>query len=262
MIPGSLTIVGTGITMIAQMTTQAKGHITHADRFFFLVTHPLAEEWMRQLNPQAESLARFYTPQRDRHEVYRDMADHVLDAVRTGNRVCAAFYGHPTIFVTPTQDMVRRARAEDYPVTVLPGISAEDCLFADLCIDPGQQGCQSYEASDFLLRPRQFDPSTPLVLWQVGVIGHFQVVDASLSSAKGLAILATTLRRWYPAQHEVILYEAPMLPTDEPTITRMALEHLPSASLTPFATLYVPPIGPPAVDPEMRALLGLPWTWQ
>jgi hypothetical protein len=37
---------------------------------------------------------------------------------------------------------------------MLPGISAEDCLFADLGIDPGIYGCQSYEATDFLANGR------------------------------------------------------------------------------------------------------------
>jgi uncharacterized protein YabN with tetrapyrrole methylase and pyrophosphatase domain len=184
---GSLTIVGTGITLIVHMTAEAQAQIARADRTFFLVTHPLAEEWMRELNPQAESLARFYTPGSDRLEVYQAITDHVLAAVRAGDSVCAAFYGHPTVFVTPTQDMVRLARQEGYPVAVLPGISAEDCLFADLGLDPGQQGCQSYEASDFLLRPRRFDPATPLILWQVGVIGHFTVVHPEMDCSKGLA---------------------------------------------------------------------------
>jgi len=31
---------------------------------------------------------------------------------------------------------------------MLPGISAEDCLVADLGIDPASSGCQSYEAND------------------------------------------------------------------------------------------------------------------
>src|SRR5262245_613681 len=104
---GSLTIVGTGITLIAQITTEAQAWITRADKTFFLVMHPLAEQWMLELNPQAESLLRFYTPRRDRAEVYRDIADHVLAAVRAGHMVCAAFYGHPGVFVSPTHDMVR-----------------------------------------------------------------------------------------------------------------------------------------------------------
>jgi hypothetical protein len=34
---------------------------------------------------------------------------------------------------------------------MLPAVSAEDCLFADLGVDPGAAGCQSHEAADFLI---------------------------------------------------------------------------------------------------------------
>lgn len=260
--PGSITIVGTGITLISHMTAEAQAWISRADQTFFLVTQPLAEEWLCQLNPRAESLARFYTPQRERREVYRDIADHVFSAVQAGHTVCAAFYGHPTVFVTPAQDLVRRAQAEGYPVTVLPGISAEDCLFADLHLDPGSLGCQSYEATDFLLRPRRFDPCTPLILWQVGVIGYFKVVDATLDPTKGLAVLAATLRHSYPADHQVVVYEAATLPTSEPTMTYVPLAQLPKALVTPISTLYVAPIAPPPVDPRMLEQLGLASTEQ
>jgi uncharacterized protein YabN with tetrapyrrole methylase and pyrophosphatase domain len=255
--PGSLTIVGTGITMISQMTAEAQAWITNAEKTFFLVPHPLAEEWMGQLNPHAESLVRFYSRQSERREVYRDIVTHVFRAVQAGHTVCAAFYGHPSVFVTPTQDLVRRAQAEHYSVTVLPGISAEDCLFADLHLDPGSQGCQSYEATDFLLRPRRFDPCTPLILWQVGVIGYFKVVDATLDPAKGLAVLETMLLRSYPTDHHVIVYEAAMLPTSEPMITHVPLEGLRNAPITSLSTLYVPPIAPPRVDSRMLEQLGL-----
>lgn len=255
--PGSLTIVGTGITLISHITAEAQAWITRADQTFFLVTHPLAEQWICHLNPRAESLARFYTAQRERLAVYQDIADHVFRAVQAGNTVCAAFYGHPTVFVTPTQDLVRRAQAQGYPVTVLPGISAEDCLFADLHLDPGSQGCQSYEATDFLVRPRRFDPCTPLILWQVGVIGYFKVVDAALDPTKGLAVLETILGRSYPGDHQVIVYEAAILPTSEPTITHVPVNQLRNAPITPFSTLYIPPIAPPDVDAHMLEQLGL-----
>ena len=52
-----------------------------------------------------------------------------------------------------------------------PGISAEDCLYADLGIDPGSVGCQHYEASQFMFYRRRIDPSAYLVLWQVGIAG-------------------------------------------------------------------------------------------
>jgi hypothetical protein len=52
---------------------------------------------------------------------------------------------------------------------MLPGVSAEDNLIADLGVDPA--GLQSYEATGFLVYKYRFDTSAGLVLWQVGVLG-------------------------------------------------------------------------------------------
>ena len=49
---------------------------------------------------------------------------------------------------------------EGFNAQMLAGISAEDCLFADLGLDPGKNGCQSFEATDFLIRRRQFEPTS------------------------------------------------------------------------------------------------------
>lgn len=257
MTPGSLTIVGTGITLIAHLTREADTVIRDAERLFFLVTSGLAEEWMLRLNGRGESLRPCYDIGGDRSAVYAAMSEQVLAAVRTGQRVCAAFYGHPSVFVTPTQLMVRQARREGLPVRVLPGISAEDCLFADLGLDPGAQGCQSYEASDFLLRPRRFDPHTPLVLWQIGVVGCFDVVDQSTDCGPALAELRAMLLRHYPAEHPATVYLAPMLPIHEPTITRTTLGELAPALLDRFCTLYIPPLAAPAVDRALCVRLGV-----
>ena len=54
---------------------------------------------------------------------------------------------------------------------MLPGISAEDCLFADLGVDPAEAGCQSYEATRFLERRPAIEPRAALILWQIGVVG-------------------------------------------------------------------------------------------
>src|SRR3546814_15863240 len=59
------------------------------------------------------------------------------------------------------------------------GVSAEDCLYADLGIDPGEVGCQQYEASQFMFYRRRIDPSAYLVLWQVGVAGDRSVRRSS-----------------------------------------------------------------------------------
>jgi precorrin-2 methylase len=63
-----------------------------------------------------------------------------MTAVREGLNVCAAFYGHPGVFVYASHQSIRLARAEGFEAQMLPGISAEDCVFADLGIDPENMG--------------------------------------------------------------------------------------------------------------------------
>src|SRR2546428_900577 len=105
------------------------------------------------------------------------MADRIVSAVQSGLDVCAAFYGHPGVFVDASHEAIRRTRRAGLPARMLPGISAEACLVADLGMDPAANGCQSFETTDFLLSRRKFDPSSALILWQVGVLGEASVRD-------------------------------------------------------------------------------------
>ncbi len=90
---------------------------------------------------------------------------------------------------------------------MLPGISAEDCLFADLGVDPAQNGCQSYEASDFLLNSRMIDNSSQLILWQAGLVGDWTFRRYAYDRS-ALPLLLEKLLRWYPPAHPVYIYEA------------------------------------------------------
>src|SRR2546429_6584747 len=56
-----------------------------------------------------------------------------------------------TLFPYTTLFRSRQAREEGFEAEMLPAVSAEDCLFADLGVDPGDEGCQSFEATSFLL---------------------------------------------------------------------------------------------------------------
>ncbi len=98
MLPGSLTIVGTGIQS-GQMTVEAVAHIEYADKVLFLTTDPVTADWIEQLNETAESLQNFYSPEKDRLTTYLEMAECILSYVRRGSKVCVAFYGHPGVFV-------------------------------------------------------------------------------------------------------------------------------------------------------------------
>lgn len=239
------------------MTVEALAELRHAGKVFFLVADPLTREWLRTLRPRAESLADAYAKGKPRWRSYEEMVERILAPVRRGRRVCALFYGHPGIFASPPHEAVRRARAEGFAARMLPGVSAEDCLFADLGIDPGEAGCQSFEATDFLLRRRRFDPTSLLLLWQVGLVGVPDVREETLWSADGLEVLIAALLESYPASHPVVVYEASTLPTVPARIERVSLGALAKAPVSAISTLCVMPLGERPTDSAMARRLGL-----
>ena len=139
----------------------------------------------------------------------------------------------------------------------LPGISAEDCLFADLLVNPGDVGCLSFESTDFMLYHRKWDPNSHLVLWQVGVIGLLSQPFAAYDNRKGAQLLLEYLQEHYPLDHEVTIYEAAQYPHFTPRIERYPLSALPEIEYSALTTLYVPPAKKSKRDDRVLERLGV-----
>lgn len=255
---GSLVIVGTGISVAGQMTLAAKSHIENADIVLMGIMNKVGEHAVKQLNPNCISLDDLYQQGKSRAVTYSQMSERIVQAVIEGNKVCAAFYGHAGVFVTPSHEAIRRVRELGLDAQMLPGVSAEDCLIADLGIDPSRYGCQSYEATQFLFRDYRIDPYMTQIIWQIGLAGEasLSVLDAN-HSQRGLAMLTEILREHYPDHHELIIYEAATLPIDEPKIQKLMLCELSHAKPTLISTLVVPSLGMPAYRQDRLARLGL-----
>ena len=144
---GSLIVVGGGINIGPQTTLSAKAHIEHADIVLTAVTGKIAAKWIDDLNDNVFSLSQFYAQGKSRLKTYHQMIDTICDKVREGLRVCVVLYGHPGVFAMPAHKAIEKLRAEGYKASMDPGVSAEDCLVADLGIDPGATGCQAFETT-------------------------------------------------------------------------------------------------------------------
>lgn len=252
-----LVVVGTGIRTVGHLTLEALASIRGAEKVVYLVSDPVAEAVIRKFHGRsAESLQRFYAEDRVRKETYDLMVEAVLRPVRQGRRTCFAAYGHPGVFAYPTHEAIRRARAEGYRARMLPGISAEDCLFADLGIDPATTGCQTYEATDFLLYQRPMSPTSYLVLWQIGALGHVTYKGGGYDP-RGMPHLLNRLLAQYPPQHPVIVYEAAVFAGHAATIRPLPLALLPQTPLSTASTLCVPPASTALADAHVLQAMGL-----
>jgi uncharacterized protein YabN with tetrapyrrole methylase and pyrophosphatase domain len=221
------------------------------------VGDPIAEEAIKQLNPRgAVSMAGYYSEGESRMYAYNAMVEHILRCVRSGEVTVGAFYGHPGVFAYPSHESIRRAKAEGYSARMLPGISSEDCLFADLGVDPAVGGCQSYEATDFMLNTVSIDASSQLVLWQIGTLGDW-TYKTRMYDIRAMPLLVQKLSRFYPLSHTITVYEAAMFPGAEPMVAQIPLCWLAEFPITAAMTLYVPPARSRTPDPEMMGLFSM-----
>ncbi len=239
--PGALLVVGVGIEWASQTTGAARSAIERADRVLFAVTNPLAARWIRSLNANADALA-YPRDGRPRQQIYDAMVETILTDLRKGGRLCVAFYGHPGVLVAAGHQAIRRARVEGHTAWMLPAVSALDCLFADLGIDPGERGLQIDEASVFLRRRSTVDPRLPLVLHQIALVDNHGPYDPRQASAigRGLERLRAKLAKAFPPDHELIIYEAATDPLRAPRIEAIELAELAAAAVSEISTLYVP----------------------
>ncbi|MGB0495241.1 MAG: SAM-dependent methyltransferase [Kangiellaceae bacterium] len=252
---GRLAVVGTGIITPAHLSQESINRIEVADVVHSLVPDPLGYSTLEKLNSNIKDLGNLYFDQKsnkngtNRHESYILMVDSVLKDVRAGMHVCAIFYGHPGVFVYPSHQMVKQAKKEGFDAEMLPAISAEDCLFADLGVDPGDRGCQAYEASQFLFYHHSINPNAALILWQIGVVGD-ETLTKLTPSKDGLFMLREKLLEYFPDNHKTIVYEASILPIIPPRTEEVTIQDLVNIKVNSVTTLYVPPLSNPRLNIE------------
>jgi uncharacterized protein YabN with tetrapyrrole methylase and pyrophosphatase domain len=252
---GSLVCVGVGMTLGSHITPLSRSYIEKADVVFTALSDGIIELWLAKMNPDVRSFQSLYREGKSRADTYREMVDAMLTEVRAGKQVCGAFYGHPGVFALPPHKAIAIAREEGYRAHMEPGVSAEDCLYADLGFDPGRYGCQHFEASQFMFYRRRIDPSAYLILWQIGLAGDQSFARFS-TGEQYRQVLVDILARDYDLSHEVIIYRAATLPMHEPRMERLPLGKLPIADVGMHETLVIPPARPLEPDLSIRERLS------
>jgi len=237
---GSLVCVGTGMLLGGHISPISTSYIAQADVVFSLMSTGISERWVEEMHDDVRSLQSYYQEGKNRNITYNEMVEAILLEVRAGRKVVAVFYGHPGVFACVSHRAIKQAELEKFPAHMEAGISAEDCLYADLSIDPGKSGCINYEASQFMFYQRSIDPAAHLILWQVGLAGDKSLEKFSTGSAYR-QILVDLLLETYPADHQVILYQAKVLPIDIMRAEHITLADLVDAELFMHTTLVIPP---------------------
>lgn len=247
---GRLIVAGSGIRAVGQLTLETVAWIEAADVVCYVLADPVTERWVLDHARDAEDLSQLHDPAQARLYSYATMAARLVDHARRGKTVVGLFYGHPGVFTSPSHWAVELAQSEGIDARMLPGVSAEDCLFADLGVDPGRGAFQAFEATEMLLTQREPAPDAHVVIWQIGVIAAQQ-----LGTGAGLRAFTDYLLRFYPADHEVVHYRAPQTAVGQPLRQNVRLADLPNVGASVTSTLYIPPVVSRSIDAEQVARL-------
>lgn len=242
-----LVCVGLGMDLQAHLTPRARSYLQQADIVFAAERErPFADE-LRIFSSNVRSLRAVYE-QHSVVEVCFEIADVVLSELRAGKSVCAAFLGR-TGSASEMQHALRAAATEGYPVHIEPGISAEDCLLADLGIDPNRYGCQHYETRQLILYRRSLDSSAYLILWQTALaLCHVNRIEY-------WQLLIDVLAEDYPLDHKIIIYTQGMVSGQEARVETIELRFLGRLNIAAHMTIVVPPAADLLPFPTMRERL-------
>jgi tetrapyrrole methylase family protein / MazG family protein len=137
----TLIVVGFGIKSIAHLTEESKRVIQNADKVLYLVNEESMKVWINREDKEAESLESIYFSSDKRVDAYQNITTYIINEYQQVKNLCVVFYGHPTVFAESALSAVKKIRAEKGNAVILPVVSSMDCLFSDLQVDPGDQGC-------------------------------------------------------------------------------------------------------------------------
>src|SRR5882757_1188834 len=157
-----------------------------------------------------------------------------------------------------------------------PGCSLEFpqriTCFADVEFDPCFPGCNTYEATELLLRDRSLDPSIHNIIWQVGSVG---VIDMEFEvgtlyslmhrliyvcKKSKFHLLVDRLEKDFGPDHKVVHYIGAVLPQattmmDTFTIADLRKEDV-AKQFGTISTLYIAPRDKPLAHPGMAEAIG------
>lgn len=236
---GKLVIAGIGIKLLSHITHEAKLAIEAAKKVFYISFHPFMDQYIQQLNPSAESLNYLYDTTENRRETYELMAQKVVSEVVENNAdVCMVFYGHPCVFALPGRLAMEELRRQKYFCVALPAVSALDCVFSDLLLD-SMKGYTCLEATDLVKHQRQLDISQHNIIWQPYMYASYSTIEKS-ADEETFKELIHYLLKFYPKDHQAIVYSASMYPGKEFSSKTIRISQLTKADFSVESTLVIP----------------------
>jgi tetrapyrrole methylase family protein/MazG family protein len=172
-----LYLLGAGVSFPEHLTLQSLDILAACNRICSNLPQADLDLLPGNLRGKCHSLWSTYQENRNRTDNYQDVCQAVLKAAESEPPVAWLTPGHPLIFDSVSQGLLKLGRAKGWNVQVIPAISCIDTILAEVGYDPAN-GLLVYEAQALVMQQLPLVPSSATLLLQPSAFGsdltHYQ----------------------------------------------------------------------------------------
>jgi precorrin-2 methylase len=166
---------------------------------------PELRKYLGRLPAPTHDVGELYQEGATRRPIYERIAQHVLMLGETRGGTAFLQYGHPLVYSTPSQLILKGSARKKLKTLVYPGVSSIDQVLCVLGLDPADRGVTILNSVAVYQEKPELNPFVDLLLMVPGRLNDPTVsrTGTSLSEASRLAYaqLQAHLRTYYPAHH-------------------------------------------------------------
>ena len=132
-------------------------------------------DYVRRYCGDVYDLSTLYAGREIRQDVYRAIADRLIQEAAHGGPVAFLVDGHPLFLVSATEYTLALAASKGLKTTVLAAVSSFDTLLCDLGLDYGY-GVQIFDSTTMIENTWVPNPAVPLLVFQLATTSNRRVV--------------------------------------------------------------------------------------
>jgi len=256
--PTDLYILGAGVSFPEHMTIQTLQILNACKRICSNLPQFEIDKLPEHLRAKSLSLWGMYQEHRERSDNYNDIAEAVLSATARDKPVAWMTPGHPLIFDSVSQALLKAGPERGFKVNVGAAISCIDTILSQLGYDPAN-GLLIQDATSLVMRGLPLLPSLPTLLFQPSSFGS-SLTHYSSEWNPDLSPLRDYLCRYYPPQHPCAFVRS-FSPQGGPSqVSWYAIGEMTSAPFSVVAgtTLFIPGFAEPDATAQVLAAAAQP----
>jgi uncharacterized protein YabN with tetrapyrrole methylase and pyrophosphatase domain len=234
-----LYLIGAGISFPEHLTFQTMEILKLCARIYTNLPPQELDKLPDQFRSKIVALWSSYIENRNRTDNYTDVADIVFDATSAERPVGWLTNGHPMIFDSVSQTLLKKCSASGTTLSIVPAISCLDTIFAQLGYDPAD-GLFIFEAAAAVEQDIALNSRFAACLLQPSAFGS-SVAHYNTEWLPDLRPLGTYLGRFYGREHRCALVRS-LSQAGSSSITWRTLATLHEITFAQVAgsTLFVP----------------------